>query len=155
MGCDGSRHWCCIHEIGLRFAESCWSNFGYKHTSLPPKENVERQESASPTANRTIHQKEKWSYPVLFYRHFQYISPVYCTSCTLPFRSSHVLLSCLEGSCKQIRYGWRENNKWDGIQSRERGSSPSSISMSYLTLLHLPWFCFLLNVSSSPAAAAF
>lgn len=86
----------------------------------------------------------------------QYISPVYCTSCTLPFRCSHVLLSCMEASRKQIRYGWRENDKWAGIHSQERGSSPSSISvMSYSFTPAFQWFCFLLHASSSPAAAAF
>lgn len=84
-----------------------------------------------------------------------YISPVYCTPCTLPSRSSHILLVVWKDPAN--RQGMAEGKTTNELGfTAKRGSSPSSISVLYLfyTCSSMFWGFFLLNVSSFPAAAA-
>lgn len=141
MGCDGSRVLCCIHEIGQRIAESCSGSFGYKRTSQLPKEYVERQGSASPTASGITHQKGKSLSSVLLYRNF---------STFLQLILPHVLH--LSGAPTSFSVVWKDHAS---RQSTAEGKTTNKLGFTARREeVHLP-LCLCVSYCFTPAPHGF
>lgn len=154
-GCDGSRVWCCIREIGQRFAESCSCNFGYKHTSQPPKESMERQGLLLP---QLVRLPIKWGNGLI-------LSCSTDTAIRFSIIVSHIL--CLSGAPRPFSVVWKDHENRQGMAEEQTTNELGFTAKG--EEVHLPLFlcCILLfytcssmglfptGCSSSQAAAAF